>query len=91
LIKLLEQIAAWSATASASCPTCGYIGKLECSWHGQLSSFARHLCSLSNHSFTLQANVSEHDLEELEESEAWIALQCDFAEWEAEQEALLQQ
>ena len=39
----------------------------------------------------LQANVSEHDLEELEESEAWIALQCDFAEWEAEQEALLQQ
>jgi hypothetical protein len=39
----------------------------------------------------LEANVSEHDLEELEESEAWIALQCDFAEWEAEQEALLQQ
>ena len=43
------------------------------------------------HLSAVQANVSEHDLEELEESEAWIALQCDFAEWEAEQEALLQQ
>lgn len=57
----------------------------NCSW------FVCHHCSLSMHLSAVQANVSEHDLEELEESEAWIALQCDLAEWEAEQEALLQQ
>lgn len=37
----------------------------------------------------LQANLSEHDLEELEEAEAWIVLQAELAEQEEEQEQLL--